>query len=91
MRWKELFKLFTTVYRKVIYETINTFKIEPENGGPSTKFWRLSVGCESWSLDQLHGVCSPNPLTYRGCVSNHWKDLIMLFKYIYNLLIHITI
>jgi len=70
---------------------INTFKIEPENGGPRTKFWRLSVGCESWSLDQLHGVLSPNPLTYRGCVSNHWKDLIMLFKSIYSLLIHIAI
>jgi len=90
-RWKDLFKLFTTIYRKVIYEAINTFKIEPENGGPSTRFCRLSVGCESWSLDQLHGVRSPNPLTYRGCVSNHWKDLIMLFKYVYNLLIHISI
>ena len=35
MRWKDLFKLFTTTYRKFIYEAINTFKIDPENGVPA--------------------------------------------------------
>jgi len=35
MRWKDLFNLFTIVYIKVIYEAINTFKIDPENGVPA--------------------------------------------------------
>ena len=86
-RWKDFLELFPMVYHKCIYENIWTPKFDPENGGPSTEFWKcqkLSVGWfQSWSLDQLSRACSFNPWTFMSCIGMRWKDLFKLFTKVY--------
>jgi len=65
MLWKELLKLFTTIYGKIIYKAINTPKISFENRVPTLNS-RCFLGvkclkCAYCSLDQLKGARSCNP------------------------------